>query len=188
MIKYAELALEIWKVDDKILYPLLLRYPWARLLTAPAIAAPRPILDTCRCEWAKAAHMYEDGKIHQNETSLCVCVCPWWRQSEGCRARGRRRMECSWKTVLLLVCASLGVQYTAIRTLRDSLSGPCQGAYRCQTRHHRGTSASPTYCASCIQDHSKKKVLSVDMYRYTLIFNSKITPAEGTHLTLDRWC
>uniref|UniRef100_A0A3Q3X223 Sulfotransferase n=1 Tax=Mola mola TaxID=94237 RepID=A0A3Q3X223_MOLML len=40
-------------------------------------------------------------------------------------------MECSWKTVLLLVCASLGVQYTAIRTLRDSLSGPCQGAYRC---------------------------------------------------------
>lgn len=48
-------------------------------------------------------------------------------------------MECSWKTVLLLVCASLGVQYTAIRTLRDSLSGPCQGAYRCQTRHHRGT-------------------------------------------------
>ncbi|CAB1450793.1 unnamed protein product [Pleuronectes platessa] len=46
-------------------------------------------------------------------------------------------MECSWKTVLLLVCASLGVQYTAIRTLRDSLSGPCQGAYRCQTRHLR---------------------------------------------------
>ncbi|CAJ1057141.1 carbohydrate sulfotransferase 1 [Xyrichtys novacula] len=44
-------------------------------------------------------------------------------------------MECSWKTVLLLVCASLGVQYTAIRTLRDSLSGPCQGAYRCSTRH-----------------------------------------------------
>lgn len=46
-------------------------------------------------------------------------------------------MECSWKTVLLLVCASLGVQYTAIRTLRDSLSGPCQGAYSCQSRHHR---------------------------------------------------
>ncbi|XP_056243917.1 carbohydrate sulfotransferase 1-like isoform X1 [Seriola aureovittata] len=56
---------------------------------------------------------------------------------EGCRARGGGRMECSWKTVLLLVCASLGVQYTAIRTLRDSLSGPCQGAYHCQTRHHR---------------------------------------------------
>ncbi|XP_068459043.1 carbohydrate sulfotransferase 1-like isoform X2 [Clinocottus analis] len=56
---------------------------------------------------------------------------------EGCRARGRRRMECSWKTVVLLVCASLGVQYTAIRTLRDSMSGPCQGTYRCQSRHHR---------------------------------------------------
>ncbi|KAM9815889.1 carbohydrate sulfotransferase 1 isoform 2-T5 [Syngnathus typhle] len=48
-----------------------------------------------------------------------------------------KRMECSWKTVLLLVCASLGVQYTAIRTLRDSLSGPCQGVYQCQSRHHR---------------------------------------------------
>ncbi|XP_039987994.1 carbohydrate sulfotransferase 1 isoform X2 [Xiphias gladius] len=56
---------------------------------------------------------------------------------EGCRTREGAGMECSWKTVLLLVCASLGVQYTAIRTLRDSLSGPCQGAYRCQTRHHR---------------------------------------------------
>ncbi|XP_020496457.1 carbohydrate sulfotransferase 1-like isoform X2 [Labrus bergylta] len=56
---------------------------------------------------------------------------------EGCRAGWRGRMECSWKTVLLLVCASLGVQYTAIRTLRDSLSGPCEGAYRCSSRHHR---------------------------------------------------
>ncbi|CAL1595576.1 unnamed protein product [Knipowitschia caucasica] len=46
-------------------------------------------------------------------------------------------MECSWKTVLLLVCASLGVQYTAIRTLRDSLSVPCPGAYSCQGRRHR---------------------------------------------------
>lgn len=45
-------------------------------------------------------------------------------------------MECSWKTVLLLVCASLGVQYTAIRTLRDSLTAPCPGAYSCQGRHH----------------------------------------------------
>uniref|UniRef100_A0A3P9INB0 Sulfotransferase n=2 Tax=Oryzias latipes TaxID=8090 RepID=A0A3P9INB0_ORYLA len=55
---------------------------------------------------------------------------------EGCRAGGGGRMECSWKTVLLLVCASLGVQYTAIRTLRDSLSGPCRGAYRCHGRRH----------------------------------------------------
>ncbi|XP_026221799.1 carbohydrate sulfotransferase 1 [Anabas testudineus] len=68
---------------------------------------------------------------------VCVSVPPRWRQRKGCRARGGGRMECSWKTVLLLVCASLGVQYTAIRTLRDSLSGPCQGAYRCQTRHYR---------------------------------------------------
>ncbi|XP_030646487.1 carbohydrate sulfotransferase 1 [Chanos chanos] len=41
-------------------------------------------------------------------------------------------MECSWKTVLLLVCASLGVQYTAIRSLRDSLPEHCQGSHRCQ--------------------------------------------------------
>ncbi|MEQ2302660.1 hypothetical protein AMECASPLE_008938 [Ameca splendens] len=56
---------------------------------------------------------------------------------EGCRAGGGGRMECSWKTVLLLVCASLGVQYTAIQTLRDSLPGPCQRAYRCRSRYHR---------------------------------------------------
>lgn len=85
--------------------------------------------------------MYEAEKMHQNEISLCVS--PWRYQREGCRARGGGRMECSWKTVLLLVCASLGVQYTAIRTLRDSLSGPCQGTYRCQTRHHRGTPRQP---------------------------------------------
>lgn len=34
-------------------------------------------------------------------------------------------MECSWKTVLLLVCASLGIQYTAIRSLRTTLNSPC---------------------------------------------------------------
>ncbi|XP_066561829.1 carbohydrate sulfotransferase 1 [Amia ocellicauda] len=43
-------------------------------------------------------------------------------------------MECSWKTVLLLVCASLGIQYTAIRSLRDSFSSPCQGSHHCQHR------------------------------------------------------
>ncbi|XP_061891173.1 carbohydrate sulfotransferase 1-like [Entelurus aequoreus] len=52
-------------------------------------------------------------------------------------------MECSWKTVLLLVCASLGVQYTAIRTLRDSRSGPCQGVYQCQSKHHRESNWRP---------------------------------------------
>ncbi|KAJ3596380.1 hypothetical protein NHX12_002788, partial [Muraenolepis orangiensis] len=49
-------------------------------------------------------------------------------------------MECSWKAVLLLVCASLGVQYTAIRTLRDALPEPCQGAFNCHTRQPRGNS------------------------------------------------
>ncbi|XP_028814173.1 carbohydrate sulfotransferase 1 [Denticeps clupeoides] len=43
-------------------------------------------------------------------------------------------MECSWKMVLLLVCASLGVQYTAIRSLRDSFPASCQGSSTCQTR------------------------------------------------------
>ncbi|KAM9754438.1 carbohydrate sulfotransferase 1 [Menidia menidia] len=76
---------------------------------------------------------------------------------EECRARGGGRMECSWKTVLLLVCASLGVQYTAIRTLRDSLSGPCQGAYRCQSRH-RGDSRWATSCDdSWAQTESPRK-------------------------------
>ncbi|XP_059362668.1 carbohydrate sulfotransferase 1-like [Carassius carassius] len=43
-------------------------------------------------------------------------------------------MECSWKTLLLLVCTSLGVQYTAIRSLHDSFSGPCQDSAHCQGR------------------------------------------------------
>ncbi|XP_067091159.1 LOW QUALITY PROTEIN: carbohydrate sulfotransferase 1-like [Osmerus mordax] len=70
---------------------------------------------------------------------LTVCMCPLQRCG-GCRFGGGK-MECSWKTVLLLVCASLGVQYTAIRTLRESLHSPCQDVHRCQThtpRDHRG--------------------------------------------------
>uniref|UniRef100_A0A8C4X6F0 Sulfotransferase n=1 Tax=Erpetoichthys calabaricus TaxID=27687 RepID=A0A8C4X6F0_ERPCA len=43
-------------------------------------------------------------------------------------------MECSWKTVLLLVCTSLGIQYTAIRSLRDTFSAPCSGGDLCQRR------------------------------------------------------
>ncbi|KAK1168908.1 carbohydrate sulfotransferase 1 [Acipenser oxyrinchus oxyrinchus] len=43
-------------------------------------------------------------------------------------------MECSWKTVVLLVCASLGIQYTVIRSLRDTFSSPCQGGDHCQHR------------------------------------------------------
>ncbi|KAG9273097.1 carbohydrate sulfotransferase 1-like [Astyanax mexicanus] len=43
-------------------------------------------------------------------------------------------MECSWKTVLLLVCASLGVQYTAIRSLQDLFPGPCPDSGQCQGR------------------------------------------------------
>lgn len=50
-------------------------------------------------------------------------------------------MECSWKILLLLALAFLTLQYVAIRkiTLRDSPSGPCQGAHRCHSRHHGGT-------------------------------------------------
>ncbi|XP_015207492.1 carbohydrate sulfotransferase 1 [Lepisosteus oculatus] len=43
-------------------------------------------------------------------------------------------MECSWKTVVLLVCASLGIQYTAIRSLRASLPSPCPGGDLCPHR------------------------------------------------------
>ncbi|XP_007250596.3 carbohydrate sulfotransferase 1-like [Astyanax mexicanus] len=43
-------------------------------------------------------------------------------------------MECSWKTVLLLVCAFLGVQYTAIRSLQDLFPGPCPDSGQCQGR------------------------------------------------------
>ncbi|XP_062404150.1 carbohydrate sulfotransferase 1-like [Sardina pilchardus] len=43
-------------------------------------------------------------------------------------------MECSWKTLLLLVCASLVVQYIAIRSFRESLPSSCQGNSRCLER------------------------------------------------------
>ncbi|KAL7871138.1 hypothetical protein SRHO_G00086350 [Serrasalmus rhombeus] len=52
----------------------------------------------------------------------------WRRQGQ------RASMECSWKTVLLLVCASLGLQYTAIRSLQDLFPGPCQDSGHCQGR------------------------------------------------------
>lgn len=102
----------------------------------------RSSVETHRHKCVKAAHVCSfEIKYY------CVCVCASVAfqhcQWKGCRVRGGGRMECSWKTVLLLVCASLGVQYTAIRTLRDSLSGPCQGAYRCQSRHLRGTARWP---------------------------------------------
>lgn len=69
-------------------------------------------------------------------------------------------MECSWKTVLLLVCASLGVQYTAIRTLRDSLSRPCNGAYHCQIRQPRDSRWRAMCDDSWLQvDSSQKHIL-----------------------------
>ncbi|KPP78530.1 carbohydrate sulfotransferase 1-like [Scleropages formosus] len=43
-------------------------------------------------------------------------------------------MECTWKTVLLLVCTSLAVQYTAIRSLRDSVGRPCHVPGHCHRR------------------------------------------------------
>ncbi|XP_076156893.1 carbohydrate sulfotransferase 1 [Alosa pseudoharengus] len=43
-------------------------------------------------------------------------------------------MECSWKTLLLLVCASLVVQYIAIRSFRESLPSSCQGNSHCLER------------------------------------------------------
>lgn len=101
---------------------------------------------SCALDSSRELCMLEAQKCIRNEISLCVSL--WFslkNQREECRAAGGGKMECSWKTVLLLVCASLGVQYTAIRTLKDSVSGPCQGAYPCQSRHHRGT-AKKTFC------------------------------------------
>lgn len=83
-------------------------------------------------------------------------------------------MECSWKTLLLLLCASLAVQFTAIRTLRDSLSGPCQGGYRCQSRHHRGTAA---HCTASHQTTKHRDKLH--MRCQTKLWHYTVTPAAG---------
>lgn len=95
---------------------------------------------SCALDSSREPSMLEAENCIKNEIPLCVSLWfPRKNQREECRATGGGKMECSWKTVLLLVCASLGVQYTAIRTLRDSVSGPCHGAYHCQSRRHRGT-------------------------------------------------
>ncbi|XP_038664353.1 carbohydrate sulfotransferase 1 [Scyliorhinus canicula] len=50
-------------------------------------------------------------------------------------------MQCSWKVVLLLVLASLAIQYTAIRTLSS------KPATMCRVAKHTG--CAPTVAASC---------------------------------------
>lgn len=52
-------------------------------------------------------------------------------------------MECSWKTLLLLVCASLVVQYIAIRSFRESLPSSCQGNAHCLERQTKGWCPPP---------------------------------------------
>ncbi|XP_075875497.1 carbohydrate sulfotransferase 1 isoform X2 [Nelusetta ayraudi] len=76
------------------------------------------------------------------------------------------RMECSWKMLLLLALAFLAVQYTAIRTLRDSLNGPCQGAHRCHSRHH-GDSRWRGFCDDRLTSSrtSRKHVLLMAVRR-----------------------
>ncbi|KAI1905439.1 hypothetical protein AGOR_G00016190 [Albula goreensis] len=74
---------------------------------------------------------------------------PTWLEDVAAEVGG---MECSWKTVLLLVCASLGVQYTAIRSLRDSFTRPCQSTDRCRQallKDHRWRSLCDD--TSCLQ-------------------------------------
>lgn len=92
-------------------------------------------------------------------------------------------MECSWKTLLLLLCASLAVQFTAIRTLRDSLSGPCQGGYRCQSRHHRGTAAHCTASHQECWHQTTKHRDKLHMRCQTKLWHYTVTPAAG-----GGWC
>ncbi|XP_041692607.1 carbohydrate sulfotransferase 1-like [Coregonus clupeaformis] len=96
---------------------------------------------------------------------------------EGCSGGGGRRMECSWKTVLLLVCASLGVQYTAIRTLRDSLSGPCHGGvYHCQSRQPKDS----RWRALCDDNTLPMETSAMASRRHILLFS---TTRSGSSFT-----
>ncbi|XP_042191750.1 carbohydrate sulfotransferase 1-like [Callorhinchus milii] len=72
-------------------------------------------------------------------------------------------MECSWKTVFVLVCASLGIQYTAIRSLKATINSDCHGTQsgtHCQHSHLRGN-ASKTLCKLLNQEqiHDRKHIL-----------------------------
>ncbi|XP_061139373.1 carbohydrate sulfotransferase 1-like isoform X3 [Syngnathus typhle] len=116
----------------------------------------------------------------------CVCVCETSEKDVAPTGWGKR-MECSWKTVLLLVCASLGVQYTAIRTLRDSLSGPCQGVYQCQSRHHRESNWRTLCDDSWMSMESPQKHI---LLFATTRSGSSFTGGNGEALELpeESWC
>ncbi|OCT88233.1 carbohydrate sulfotransferase 1 [Xenopus laevis] len=70
-------------------------------------------------------------------------------------------MECSWKAVVLLVFASLGIQYTAIKSLRTAFKSPCQvmgGESRCFQRDLRDN-ASRLLCEDLGQVNRKHIIL-----------------------------
>ncbi|XP_063301434.1 carbohydrate sulfotransferase 1-like [Pelobates fuscus] len=76
-------------------------------------------------------------------------------------------MECSWKAVLLLVFASLGIQYSAIKSLRKAYEAPCPSMTvqnQCLQRDMKDT-ATRLLCeefnklhASALQ-HNRKHIL-----------------------------
>ncbi|XP_067907259.1 carbohydrate sulfotransferase 1-like [Heterodontus francisci] len=64
-------------------------------------------------------------------------------------------MECSWKTLFLLVCTSLGIQYTAIRSLTATITSHCPGTEtgkHCNS-HRRGFSD----CSGMSQPHEEPR-------------------------------
>ncbi|XP_053321637.1 carbohydrate sulfotransferase 1-like [Spea bombifrons] len=82
-------------------------------------------------------------------------------------------MECTWKAVLLLVFASLGIQYTAIKSLRMAYKAPCMGMgvqNQCLQRDIKNN-ASRLLCEgtnnlhASLQQHNRKHIIILSMTR-----------------------
>ncbi|KAG8438818.1 hypothetical protein GDO86_005130 [Hymenochirus boettgeri] len=70
-------------------------------------------------------------------------------------------MECSWKAVVLLVFTSLGIQYTAIKSLRMAFKPPCRemgSESRCLQKEFKDN-ATRMFCEDYLQQESRKHII-----------------------------
>ncbi|XP_053572191.1 carbohydrate sulfotransferase 1-like isoform X2 [Bombina bombina] len=77
-------------------------------------------------------------------------------------------MECSWKAVLVLVFASLGIQYTAIKSLRTAFNAPCQEMGLCRT--HQGKENDWRLWNLCEDSRSLAAMSGASSRKHIIIF------------------
>ncbi|XP_043944085.1 carbohydrate sulfotransferase 1-like [Protopterus annectens] len=91
-------------------------------------------------------------------------------------------MECSWKIVILLLCAYLGIQYTAIMSLKPMFIRPCQGMGEdghCQHRDLKDYKGAPMceeppFSQEFPQEQGRKHIIIFAMTRSGSSFMGQI--------------